>query len=86
MFFAELKAQNNTVLEQIKADLEKMEKRRILNRLQAQAETMEDQQKKLSENISEKALLIQKLATQLEELKKQLEEEIRSMVLLQQKK
>ena len=36
---------------------------------------MEDQQKKLSENISEKALLIQKLATQLEELKKQLEEE-----------
>ena len=76
MFFAELKAQNNTVLEQIKADLEENGKKaEYLNRLQAQAETMEDQQKKLSENISEKALLIQKLATQLEELKKQLEEE-----------
>ena len=35
-----------------------MEKKaEYLNRLQAQAETMEDQQKKLSENISEKALL-----------------------------
>ena len=68
MFFAELKAQNNTVLEQIKADLEENGKKaEYLNRLQAQAETMEDQQKKLSENISEKALLIQKLATQLEE-------------------
>ena len=76
MFFAELKAQNNAVLEQIKADLEENGKKaEYLNRLQAQAETMEDQQKKLSENISEKALLIQKLATQLEELKKQLEEE-----------
>ena len=75
MFFAELKAQNNTVLEQIKADLEENGKKaEYLNRLQAQAETMEDQQKKLSENISEKALLIQKLATQLEELKKQLED------------
>ena len=63
MFFAELKAQNNTVLEQIKADLEENGKKaEYLNRLQAQAETMEDQQKKLSENISEKALLIQKLA------------------------
>ena len=68
MFFAELKAQNNAVLEQIKADLEENGKKaEYLNRLQAQAETMEDQQKKLSENISEKALLIQKLATQLEE-------------------
>ena len=76
MFFAELKVQNNAVLEQIKADLEENGKKaEYLNRLQAQAETMEDQQKKLSENISEKALLIQKLATQLEELKKQLEEE-----------
>ena len=50
MFFAELKAQNNTVLEQIKADLEENGKKaEYLNRLQAQAETMEDQQKKLSE-------------------------------------
>ena len=57
MFFAELKAQNNAVLEQIKADLEENGKKaEYLNRLQAQAETMEDQQKKLSENISEKAL------------------------------
>ena len=50
MFFAELKAQNNAVLEQIKADLEENGKKaEYLNRLQAQAETMEDQQKKLSE-------------------------------------
>ena len=47
MFFAELKAQNNAVLEQIKADLEENGKKaEYLNRLQAQAETMEDQQKK----------------------------------------
>ena len=36
--------------------------------------SIKNEQKKLSENISEKALLIQKLATQLEELKKQLED------------
>ena len=76
MIFAELKAQNNAVIEQIKADLEENGKKaEYLNRLQAQAETMEAQQNQHPENISEKALLIQKLATQLEEFKQQLEEE-----------
>lgn len=75
-FFAQLKAENNTILEQLKVSLEENGKKaEALTRLQIQAGKLEDQQKKLSEDISGKALMIQKLKTQLEELRKQLEEE-----------
>lgn len=74
--FARLKAENNAVLEQLKASLEENGKKaEALKGLQLQAGKLEEKQKILSDNISEKALRIQKLTTQLEELKKQIEEE-----------
>ncbi len=74
-FFAQLKAENHIVLEQVQESLrENKKKTDVWRRLQAQAVDLENQQKELSVNISQKALMLQKLETQLEELKRQIEE------------
>lgn len=74
--FAQRKGENQAALDQIRFELEQnREKEEALKRLKIQAEKLEEDQKRLLECISQKALLIQRLKTQEEELKKQIEEE-----------